>query len=279
MQSSESDILQLIVIVTIIILLLVSFIVIFLFVYQRRVYRHKRQVQKMREDFNNEMLQSKIELQEQVLNSVAAEIHDNLGQMLSVVKLNLVKLGRLVGNAEQETEIIDELKTQVSGVINDMRSITKTLSQDFISNFGLEESIKIELERVNKTGFISTHLETNGVTYKFDGRVQIVLFRITQELINNAIKHAEAKNLTIHLNYTPTELLLTVADDGKGFAMDEVEKRGAMLSGNGLRNMKNRVKIIGGVLTLNSKENMGTEIKITVPTQNSLFKNQPLNYN
>lgn len=232
----------------------------------------------MREDFNNEMLQSKIELQEQVLNSVAAEIHDNLGQMLSVVKLNLVKLGRLVGSAEKETEIIDELKTQVSGVINDMRSITKTLSQDFISNFGLEESIKIELEKVNKTGFINTHLQIVGNAYKFDGSVQIVLFRITQELINNAIKHAEAKNLTIHLNYTPTDLMLTITDDGKGFAMDEVEKRGAMLSGNGLRNMKNRVKIIGGVLTLNSKENMGTEIKITVPTQNSLFKNQPLNY-
>lgn len=273
MQTKESDIIQLIVIVTIILLLLVSFIVLFLFVYQRRAYKHKRQVQKMREDFNNEMLKSKIELQEQVLNSVAAEIHDNLGQMLSVVKLNLVKLGRMVGgNAEKETELIDELKVQVSGVINDMRSITKTLSQDFISNFGLEESLKIELDKVNRTGFLTTNLRTVGTPYKFDGRIQIVLFRIAQELLNNAIKHAEAKNLTVELHYFPDDLILTVTDDGKGFSIKNIEKRSAVLSGNGLRNMKNRVKIIGGVLTLESSEDNGTIIKITAPTKNTLLK-------
>ncbi len=270
----EENILIVIISATIILLLLVTFIVLFLFVYQKRVYRHKRQVQKMQEDFKQEMVNSKMELQEQVLNSVSEEIHDNLGQMLSVVKLNLAKLGRMASRDESETEVINELKGQISGVINDMRSISKTLSKDFVADFGLVESLKVELARIKRTGEIDTIFNTDGEDkLYFDGQSQIVLFRIAQELINNAIKHADAKQIRVEVIFSNESLRMTIADDGMGFDTEGIKLKNSITSGNGLRNMKNRVKIIGGVLHLKSIIGKGTTATIEINTQSNLFIN------
>ncbi len=251
-----------------VLLLLVSFIVLFLFIHQRRAFKHRREVQKMQEEFRQEMLKAQIELQEQVLGSISAEIHDNLGQMLSVIKLNLSKLSRMVKGQEEE-ELIGLVRTQVSGVISDMRSISKTLSQDFISDFGLYEALKLEMDRVQNTGFIKTELTTEGEPEKFNPKIEIVLFRITQELINNTIKHAEATTLKINLAYNEDMLIMNVADDGKGFDPAAITQRAAGDSGNGLKNMQNRVKIIGGLLTLESSGDAGTRVKIEINTQKS----------
>lgn len=274
MDTEENKLIELIIIVTIILLLLVTFIVLFLFVYQSRVYKHKRHVQKLQEDFKQEMVNSKMELQEQVLNSVSEEIHDNLGQMLSVVKLNLVKLGRMASRDEAETQVIGELKEQVSGVINDMRSISKTLSKDFVADFGLTESLKVELARIQRTGEIDAVFNTEGEDIlHLDGQSQIVLFRIAQELINNAIKHAEAKQIKAMVKFSDDSLTMIIEDNGNGFDLTAVKTKNSANSGNGLRNMKNRVKIIGGVLNLESIIGTGTKATIEINTQSSLYIN------
>jgi two-component system, NarL family, sensor kinase len=266
--TQESEITVIIVASTIILLLLATFIVLFLFIHQRRAYRYKRQVQKMQEEFSK----AQIELQEQVLGTVSAEIHDNLGQMLSVIKLNLSKLSKMVGvEAKKEEELIGEIKTQVSGVITDMRNILKTLSPDFISDFGLSEAVKIELERIDRTGHIKTNLSIGGEPIKFNPKVEIVLFRIAQELMNNAIKHAEATLLQVDLQYSGGLLKMTVSDDGKGFDPDSLLLRDAGQSGNGLKNMKNRVKVIGGNLNFVSSKQYGTRIIIEISIQSSLI--------
>jgi two-component system, NarL family, sensor kinase len=272
--TQESEITVIIVASTIILLLLATFIVLFLFIHQRRAYRYKRQVQKMQEEFRQEMLKAQIELQEQVLGTVSAEIHDNLGQMLSVIKLNLSKLTKMVGvEAKKEEELIGEIKNQVSGVINDMRNISKTLSPDFISDFGLAEAVKIELERIDRTGFIKSVFVIEGEPFKFNPKVEIVLFRVTQELMNNAIKHAEASVLEVVLKYSDEKLMMTVADDGKGFDLDAIADREAGQSGNGLKNMANRVKVIGGTLNFISSEDKGTKVEIEISIQNNPMMN------
>ena len=274
MSTEDQNILILIVSATIILLLLASFIVLFLFVYQKRVYKHKRQVQKMQEDFKQEMVSSKMELQEQTLTSVSEEMHDNLGQMLSVIKLNLIRLGRMATKDEQEIEVIDELKDQVSGVINDIRNISKTLSKDFIANFGLKESLTIEVDKINRTNEVEATLNVYGEdVLHLDGQSQIVLFRIAQELINNAIKHAEAAKITVGLNYLADGLFMTIEDNGKGFNVENTTSLDSENRGRGLRNMQNRVKIIGGVLNLSSKIGEGTKATITINTQSSLYIN------
>jgi len=255
---------QFIIIVTLLFLVLAGAIILFLFFYQNRVYKHKNQLQKMQEEYTKEMLQAQVEVQEQVLNAVGQEIHDNLGQMLSVIKINLIKLGKMVPNGNGETGLIEEIKTQVSGVLNDMRNLSKTLSQDFVSDFGLEKSLEIELNRIDKTGFIKTALNVYGEPFKFDGKVEIVLFRVCQELITNALKHSEANKLGVELDYSADKLVMTVKDDGRGFNRSRLAGRSPEMSGRGLINMENRVKIIGGVLNLESEEGRGTKATIVI---------------
>lgn len=274
MSTEEQNILILIVSATVILLLLATFIVLFLFVYQKRVDKHKRHVQKIQEDFKNEMVSSKMELQEQTLTSVSEEMHDNLGQMLSVIKLNLIKLGRMAAHNEKEAEVVEELKDQVSGVINDIRNISKTLSKDFIANFGLAESLSLEIDKINRTDEIEAVLKVKGIDeLHLDGQSQIVLFRIAQEVINNALKHADAAKIVVGLNYEPDGLFMTIEDDGKGFNVEETTINGSTNRGRGLRNMQNRVKIIGGVLNLTSNIGKGTKATITIDTQSSLYLN------
>lgn len=229
----------------------------------------------MQDDFKEELSTAKMELQEQVLSDISAEMHDNLGQMLSVAKLNILKLGRMFAKESPEGEAVEELKEQISGVIEDVRSISKTLSKDFISNFGLEQSLAVELEKINRTGIVTAQLKINGEDEGLlDGQYQIALFRVAQEILNNAIKHAQANTITVTINYLPKLLHLIITDDGKGFDMNETTTRAGTKSGNGLKNMQTRVKNIGGVLTLSSILGKGTTVKIEVNTENSLFVNQ-----
>lgn len=274
MEQEYGDIIVIIVVSTITLLLLVTFIVLFLFAYQKRVYRHKRQMQKMQEEFKQELVSAKLELQEQVLNSVSEEMHDNLGQMLSVVKLNLIRLGRMETIDEKEGEVVSELKEQVSGVIEDVRNISKTLSQDFISNFGLLEALKLELSKISRAGDIETPLDIKGThTLFLDGQSQIVIFRVMQEVINNAIKHSEASEIAVTINSLPDALNIEIADNGIGFNVKETTHPDGDNRGNGLRNMQNRMKIIGGVLNLESNIGEGTKVSIAIDTQSNLYKN------
>ena len=96
-----------------------------------------------------------------------------------------------------------------------------------------------------------------------------------QEIINNVIKHAAAQNLAVDVAYNGDMLTIIVQDDGKGFDVTAAGKKSAQDTGSGLRNMKNRVKVIGGVLNLESSEGMGTKVIITINTRNHLFTKQP----
>jgi len=224
-------------------------------------------MQSIQEAYAQEMLKAQIELQEHLLGNISAEIHDNLGQLLSLIKLNLNGLTRKLQSDEGSLVIIDETKSLVSTVINDMRNISKTLSPEFISAFGLEETLRFELDRIQRTGLIKTSFAVKGEALDFDPKVKIVLFRVTQEILNNAIKHSEATKLEVSLKYTREKLVLKVADDGKGFDLAEVTTRDIGEAGAGLQNMKNRVEIVGGILNLESEPGKGTHVVIELNAQ------------
>lgn len=262
---------QLIVITSIVLIILAGFIVLFMFFYQTRVERHRREMQRLQEEFEQELLKTQIELQEQVLGEISSEIHDNMGQMLTVIKINLNHLARLKSVDDTARQLADETKEQVIGVIEDMRSLSKTLSQDYIADFGIAQAITLEMERIRHTGVINTSVDIRGDNLPISPKAELMLFRISQELVNNALKHADAKNLDILLDYNDESLKMVVADDGVGFDTLEVGERDGRDTGRGLKNMQNRVKIIGGVLTLETSKGRGTKVEITINTRNGLL--------
>jgi signal transduction histidine kinase len=243
---------------TIMFLMLGIFIIAFLFFYQRKRNMHISEQEQLRSAFSQEILTTQIEVQEQTLNYISQELHDNIGQVLSFVKLNL---GTTSGMDEQPKQRkINESRDLLAQVIADLRDLSKSLSFQQISKYGLVQAINIEIERVNKSGLIKINMEVNGPPYSLGEQRELVLFRIFQESLNNALKYAHALNLSINLLYAEDLFNLTIADDGIGFSNETTSKS----NGSGLKNIESRAALIGAEAVLESEPGKGCIIKVNL---------------
>jgi len=234
---------------------LVGFIVYFVVLYQNKQLKNKQEQADLEANFRQEMLKAQIEVQEQTLTHISREIHDNITQVLSFVKLNLAMLGRQ--NAIPE---IAENRDLVTQVINDLRALSKSLNFDYILKNGLKQTIETEVERINKSKIITATLSVEGERYALPEQSELVLFRIFQEALNNTLKYSGAQHFNIGLQYHPEMFNLSLYDDGCGFSPLEIGKN----SGLGLKNMETRAALIGAKAAIDSAPGKGCSIKIAL---------------
>ncbi len=225
--------------------------------------KHYSEINDLTSSFEQALLQTQLEIQEQTLKTISQEIHDNVGQVLSLAKLNLGTFEDTESTYNQTK--INDTKQLVSKAINDLRDLSRSLHGDKITELGLQESISNELKILQNTGQYKTELKIIGDGYKLEPQKEMVLFRIFQEAINNAIKHSKARNINVQLEYDPAMFILMIKDDGVGFNATDLD---SSQTGIGLKSMQNRAKLIGGVISINSSENNGTSISIEVQTLN-----------
>lgn len=243
---------------TILLILIAGFIISFLFIYRNRQLRHSKEKQELYRRFHEELLTTKLEIQEQTLKNISQEIHDNIGQTLSLVKLNLNTIDIQKQNLLQDK--IYNSKELVSKAIHDLRNLSKSLSTDSILSEGLIQTIKTELTIVENAGVFQTDMKITGSPITLDPKKEMILFRIVQEAINNIIKHSNADNIFISADFTGEILRIDIKDNGQGF--DPQLKS----EGSGLKNMNNRAHLIEGKVNVYSTT-QGTTITVTVPTQ------------
>jgi signal transduction histidine kinase len=148
--------------------------------------------------------------------------------------------------------------------IIDLRALTKSFDRDFVHQFGLVESLSHEITRIRKTKRFATEINIVGKIYSLGYEREIVIFRVAQEILNNALKHSKADNIDVWLNYYPNIFELTIIDDGKGFNVENLQQNTISQSGAGLRNIQRRVKLIGGICSINSEIGKETKVKITL---------------
>ena len=249
---------------TILLVLFVVFIIVFVLISQRRRMQHAQEKAALKAAYERDILQSQIEVQNQTLQQIGQELHDNVGQILSVARLNLNLLEEQPTDPEthQYAKSTNEL---IGKAIADIRALAKSLDGDFVKDFGLEQSLAEELQRIKKTGKFQTELEVLGRRFELGFQTEIVLFRICQEILNNALKHAGANGLKIRLNYAEKGLQLLLSDNGQGFDYEQVISNEIAKSGAGLRNIKRRTELLGGTCTFKSQIGEGTEITIEIP--------------
>ncbi len=244
---------QVIIGASIIMMILVFFIILFLLQYQKRQQENLSEKINMQSQFQQALLQTQIEIQEQTLKTISQEIHDNIGQVLSLAKLNLNTL-----QPGEEAKLIDT-KNLVSKAINDLRDLSRSLHGDKIAELGLQDAVANELQILQNTGQYQTQFSFTGEPYKLQPQQEMVLFRMVQEAMNNSIKHAKAKKISIAMQYQPKVFILQITDDGIGFNSESLQ---AAQTGIGLKSMQNRAALIGGELKINSSPGNGTEINI-----------------
>jgi signal transduction histidine kinase len=237
---------------------LTGFIVYFVVLYRNRQLKNKKEQEQLQATFRQELLKTQLEVQEHTLNYISTEIHDNITQVLSFVKLTL---GTMAGAFEGEKKIkINESRELVAQTITDLRDLSKSLSFEHISSLGLVETIEIEVERINKSGLIGVSFIKEGDIYSLGEQRELVLFRVFQETLNNTLKHSGAKHLKIVLQYHSDLFNLTLEDDGSGFSMEMLDNK----HGSGLKNIENRAALIGGIATIESAPGKGCCVKVAL---------------
>jgi len=243
--------------------LLIFSLVIFLFVgiiaYNKRRSAHKRERENLKAQFSQALLQSQLEIQEQTLQQVSRELHDNLGISASLVKIHLTTLP--LENPELLPVKVEETKDLVRQLITDIKALSVRLDGDRVGRVGLIKSIGTEIERINKTcQFIAT-LTYDGSIPDIDPGKATILYRMVQEILNNAVKHSQAKNINVNVQTSDKNLTLAISDDGCGFDWEAKRNSG----GAGLFNLTNRANLIQAVLSFNSVAGNGTTVTIELP--------------
>ncbi|MEQ8534064.1 MAG: sensor histidine kinase, partial [Imperialibacter sp.] len=206
-----------------------------------------------------------LEGQEEERSRLAKELHDGIGQMLTAMKMNLDSVS-LTG-ASHNRQRLDDIKHFLNSVMKEVRRVSFNLAPSSLSDFGLVPAVRkfcaevnkvseIEVEFVDKTQFIN-RLENN---------IEMNIYRIVQEGVNNAIKYSGAKKITITFSHNPSQLTISIVDDGKGFNYKQLAETGHFTeSGHGIFNMKERAAFVDADFQIESEKGTGTHIAITVP--------------
>ncbi len=239
--------------------MLVSIIIIAVIKYQNRIYKHRKEQAQLHAKFSQTLLESQLEIQEQTFRHISSELHDNLGQVASLIKINLFTIElNDIGKAKDKIENTKELTRQL---LTDIKSLSVSLNSDRIAKTGLSVALATEVERLNKTGqFNATYTEVGHLPL-LDNDKATILYRMVQEILNNMVKHSRAKKITVLLDASEKLIRLELADDGIGFSITEKINSG----GAGLLNLQNRAALINAKLYVQSAPGNGSQTTIELP--------------
>jgi two-component system, NarL family, sensor kinase len=209
---------------------------------------------------DRELFKAQLEIQEQTFQQIAREIHDNVGQILSLARLGLGTLD--LDRKEDAKESILEISDILEKALDDLRYMSRSMNTEIIKKGGLKKSIEMQVGFLQRGGKFNIQFTVNGEYIKLDEK-EIILFRIVQESVNNIIRHSCASDICISLFYNKDHLKLLIKDNGKGFNL--AEKISGPNHISGIYNMQHRARLIQAELKIDSEVGKGTCITVTIP--------------
>lgn len=264
MPRQQEEILITIVIASVFFVLIGSFLLLIVFVFLRRQRKNKEEKEEMKNRFERTLLKTQLEIQEQAFAYISQEIHDNIGQILSLVRLNLNTFGNTV--SEEKINHTDDL---LGKAIKDLRELSHNLQNNRIHHIGIVESVRQLLSSLEKTGRFTTTFHTSDNFHILDANTDIILYRMIQEIINNIIKHASANRINITIdNDSPGLITIRISDNGVGFDTTLLQQD---IPGIGLQNIINRAKMINATVDVNSMPGNGTVITLHIKPKSSVI--------
>lgn len=251
-----NDIVLTVLVTTLLILLLIAGVIITMVLANRRHVQQEVKMAQMQVEYEKELRNAEHEVQEQVLSNVARELHDNIGQLLTLIRIQLEQ-------EKLDDETLEARLVPVDNTINDtieqVRLLSHNLSTEYLETHGLVYALEKEADRLSKLKKFTVSWEMNGSEPAFDKGRRIMIFRMVQEVLNNTLKHAVAKNISISMD-TTKGFKLQVSDDGRGFDKEATLANG---KGAGLQNMLKRAKIAGVQLDIHSTIGKGSIFTFT----------------
>jgi PAS domain S-box-containing protein len=204
--------------------------------------------------------------QEEERRRIAREIHDSLGQLLTAIKFNVEILEDAAGlQTEESRKRLVDIKSLLDNAMSEAREISYNLMPSVLVDFGLVPALQSLGEQFSKRNQLNVRVHTSGVEGRLDPSIEVGLYRITQEALNNIAKHADAHEVNVQLIGDATSMRLIIDDDGKGFHINRFEPPSNTRSGMGLVSMRERAASFNGVFVLDSRPGRGTQIIVEIP--------------
>lgn len=263
MQSTHYNLTLFILASVILISSMAVFIVTILFLYKKKQFAYYKTIEELKLDYEKNLLHTQLEIQEQTLQHISREIHDNINLSLTLAKLNLNTLDW--SYADKAKMKIESSLQQISKSIVDLSDLSKGMNSELIKNQGLIEVLKKEAERLRELNLFELDYVITGNPVFMDSQKELVIFRIIQEAFNNIIKHAKATSVKLNLEYDFDHINVLIADNGRGFSKDIVEQNRNKESNAGLNNMQKRAALFNGRTIIDSALDSGTNIFVTIP--------------
>lgn len=241
-------------------ILLAGGIFFFFITYQKRLLQKQLEVNQIKQDQQEEILRNTIQAQEKERKRIAQDLHDEVGAMLSVVKLNVSRIERK-SEEEQAKALAGETKNYLDDVITQVRRISRALLPPSLEKLGLFFALEELANWVNKSDEIKIECWKGGEQFRFDSKEELSIFRVVQELMNNAIKHSGASLVKVNVRFVNSTMAVSLSDNGKGFNLEEMTSTGL-----GLKNLESRTELVGARFKMKSVEGKGTTAIIYLNT-------------
>ena len=228
-------------------------LVVFFVVYQRRILEKERQRQQEEKAHQKQLLTAAVEVQETERRRIAGDLHDDIGSLLSATRLYLRQL-----TPDAPAARAAEIKDQAQNILDEMIQNTRRLPPA-LEKFGFQAAAEDLCERIDLSGGLRVSF-TSATEDRLPPKREIALYRVLQELLNNTMKHAKAKNINVDLSWGKDQFNFIYQDDGKGFDLATIKSKGL-----GLRNIESRVSLIGGSLSSVTSPGNGLRVNISLP--------------
>lgn len=234
-------------------------IIVLLIAYKNRHDRFVIEQEKLKAENENKVLIAKIESQEVTMGNLSMELHDNISQLLYLAQTNIKVIARenpqLSGNG---------LITATAGIlettIQDVQNLGKSLNGELMKGIGLVKALQNEIAGLQHGQLLNGIVSIEGTVFNMPEEKELMIFRIAQEAIHNALKHADANLLTVSLVYSENTFQVSIMDNGKGFIKENIFS----LPGMGMLSMHHRTQLIGGNLEVSSVLSKGTTITLSL---------------
>lgn len=229
--------------------------------YAHKLFKYIDRLNRQRQLLNKRILTAVLRTEEKARSRFSKELHDGLGPLLSSARMSLSALSREERSPEQR-EIIDNTTYVIDEAIRSLREISNNLSPHVLNDFGLARGVQNFIDKSAAMHDVKIRFTTNLRTERYDTDVEVILYRVICELINNSLKHASCTAVNLSLSQNGTELALDYTDNGRGF-----NPRAVMDCGMGLSNISSRINSLGGTFDISGAKGKGMRAAIRVNTQ------------
>lgn len=248
-----------------IVLLVVMLVLLFFMSWYRNTKQEKELAQlkiaELEKDKQLTLADALVKGQEEERTRVAKDLHDGLGSMLSGIKMSLSTMKGNAITTHENVQLFERALNMLDNSIRELRRVAHNLMPEALVKFGLTAALKDFTDFINQSNIVKAIFQQVGEERRLDNNLELSVYRLANELINNALRHAAATELIIQLHYEPTALTLTVQDNGRGFDPALLNQT----TGAGWPNIRSRVEYFKGAIDIDSKSGEGTAVTIHFP--------------